>query len=145
MAKGRTKNPIPTEKYCPRCKEILPIDKFGPCKSRSTGIQYYCRPCLYSYKQENAHKNKDRLHEQKRKLYYGMEYGTYDKMVKEQSGKCLICAKEKKLVVDHDHETGNVRGLLCNLCNLGLGAFKDSPSYLTSAIKYLGTVYHSTT
>lgn len=51
--------------------------------------------------------------------------------------KCSICGSSDKLVVDHCHETGQVRGILCNNCNIGLGMFRDSKSLLDSATKYL--------
>ena len=55
--------------------------------------------------------------------------------------RCEICGEPqrptRKLCVDHDHETGNVRGLLCHNCNLGLGAFQDRILLLISAIEYL--------
>lgn len=55
-----------------------------------------------------------------------------------QSGKCLICNEiPKRLVVDHCHTSGKVRGLLCDHCNTGLGRFKDSPELLMAAIRYL--------
>ncbi len=59
-----------------------------------------------------------------------------------QGGGCAICGTKTpggrgRFVVDHDHKTGVVRGLLCNLCNPALGLFKDNPSLLESAIRYL--------
>ena len=52
--------------------------------------------------------------------------------------KCKKCGIEKPfLVVDHDHETGKVRGLLCNRCNLATGLFEDSTINLRSAVRYL--------
>lgn len=70
----------------------------------------------------------------------------YQRLEKEQGGKCKICGGDgflmrehhfKRLVVDHDHKTGRVRGLLCHNCNRGLGLFKDSPDFLKNAIEYL--------
>jgi hypothetical protein len=53
-----------------------------------------------------------------------------------QGGDCAICEKPAE-VVDHRHSDGEVRGLLFNLCNLGLGHFRDSPQLLEAAIRYL--------
>ena len=52
---------------------------------------------------------------------------------------CAICGKQPKgfLVIDHDHKTEEVRGMLCKQCNIGLGAFKDNPMFLFNAVKYL--------
>ena len=51
--------------------------------------------------------------------------------------KCAICSSNKKLVVDHDHQTGRIRGVICDDCNLALGRFKDSIAVLWAAIQYL--------
>lgn len=45
--------------------------------------------------------------------------------------------KNNKAAIDHDHKTGIIRGLLCGLCNMGLGSFRDNPEHLASAILYL--------
>lgn len=63
----------------------------------------------------------------------------YDAMAAQQGRLCAVCRREPKgsLVVDHDHETGRVRGLLCPACNMGLGLFKDDHALLSAAITYL--------
>lgn len=69
-------------------------------------------------------------------------------MLKNQGYKCVICGGElflfgdlknrnKVASIDHDHDTGKVRGLLCNDCNIGLGKFKDNPEYPLKAASYL--------
>lgn len=58
-------------------------------------------------------------------------------MVDERKGECEICYEEASLFIDHCHETGNLRGLLCSPCNLSLGGFKDSVQLLEQAINYL--------
>jgi hypothetical protein len=63
----------------------------------------------------------------------------YERMFTKQSGHCKICGKTqaRKLAVDHDHETGTIRGLLCSTCNTGLGCFGDSVDGLRNALEYL--------
>lgn len=66
-------------------------------------------------------------------------------MFNEQDGRCAVCAKPGEILgkrsttlhVDHDHDTGQIRGLLCQDCNLGLGIFADSPDRLMAAAAYL--------
>lgn len=76
---------------------------------------------------------------------FGMTQEDYVFMLKAQGGTCAICGKinptqtKKRLHIDHDHATGEVRGLLCHHCNAGLGAFKDSVEYLRLAIAYLSS------
>lgn len=52
-------------------------------------------------------------------------------------GKCPICLRTRKLVIDHDHETGVVRGLICRTCNTGIGHLMDNPELLLRALDYL--------
>jgi len=73
---------------------------------------------------------------------YGIGIGEYQDTLIEQDFKCAICEThvdnlDYPLDVDHDHETGEVRGLLCRRCNLGIGFFKDSIRLLKNAIEYL--------
>ena len=75
-----------------------------------------------------------------RKKRYGLSKNAFWVMYKAQEGKCLICGEEEfpnKINVDHNHVTGQVRGLLCGLCNGGLGFFKDDAAKLRLAAEYL--------
>ena len=76
-----------------------------------------------------------------RKALYGISGEEYRDLVIGQAGRCLICGRvpRRNLVVDHDHATGKVRGLLCHLCNQGLGALGDDPSHLSAALRYLAS------
>jgi hypothetical protein len=104
------------------------------------------------YQKDNAeeirtsHKNWRAINRNRVKSYalknkYNLSFDDYNKMALAQNGLCLICGKlpshGKPLVVDHNHETGEIRGLLCTYCNLGLGMFKDSKELLTAALEYL--------
>lgn len=72
------------------------------------------------------------------KKNYGITIDDYNRMYAEQHGSCVICRKSFPVLdVDHNHETGKVRGLLCKKCNKGLGHFDDQPVLLFSAIDYL--------
>lgn len=72
---------------------------------------------------------------------YGMSVAEYSELLRGQSGLCAICesppAEGRRLHVDHDHETGRVRGLLCFTCNNALGDFEDDPVRLRGAARYL--------
>jgi len=72
---------------------------------------------------------------------YGLAPGEYEKILSEQNGRCAICGNEPKgerpLSVDHCHDSGKVRGLLCHGCNTGIGFLKDDVGLLKKAIKYL--------
>ena len=77
------------------------------------------------------------------KAHYNMTPEDYDLMLSFQGGKCKICGetdpktRSGRFNIDHCHETGHVRGLLCNPCNVGLGTFTDDISKLEAAIRYL--------
>ncbi len=73
---------------------------------------------------------------------HGLTVAEYDSLVLKQKGRCAICrspdpGRTQSWQVDHNHATGAFRGLLCNLCNLGLGAFHDKPKLLRGALRYL--------
>lgn len=77
------------------------------------------------------------------KKQFGITEADYNRMLEEQKGKCKICegsptnSKLRHFHVDHDHETGKVRGLLCNECNCALGLLKDSPTLLRRAADHI--------
>lgn len=97
--------------------------------------------------------NRAKVAEGKRDYYlrstFGITVSEYEEMAERQNHRCAICgeqesvvdAKEngstKRLAVDHCHDTGKVRGLLCQRCNMGLGYFRDRPDLLSLASKYL--------
>lgn len=70
---------------------------------------------------------------------YGIGADDFDRMVEEQGGVCLICGRADPEHVDHDHMTGEVRGILCFNCNGGLGQFKDDIGALLAAAAYLAS------
>lgn len=85
---------------------------------------------------------KDKHRKYNLKNNYNITIEDYNIMFKEQEGKCSICKRhqsefKKSLCVDHNHETGEIRGLLCSKCNLVLGNAEDNINILNNAIQYL--------
>jgi ribonuclease PH len=84
----------------------------------------------------------------KMKTTYGITEGQYNRLLRAQGNKCVICSIDhldetgRRLQIDHNHTTGKVRGLLCLRCNLAIGQFSESIDLLLSAIQYLRN--HST-
>lgn len=73
---------------------------------------------------------------------YGLTEEHYQALLAAQSGMCAICKNpgQRRLCIDHDHVTGQVRGLLCDHCNRALGSFNDDPALLQTAANYLTSV-----
>ena len=81
------------------------------------------------------------------KKQYGISLEEYDAMMQAQDGNCAICNRSQQefknsFDVDHDHTTGEVRGLLCPVCNKALGLMRDDTSLLKEAISYLEAHSH---
>jgi hypothetical protein len=105
------------------------------------GIKSRCRTCHNATRRANHDPVKSRAEGLKSR--YNLTLDQYDDMYEDQEGRCAICGTDtpgsrfKHFHVDHDHVTGQVRALLCEACNTGLGKFKDDPSLLRSAALYL--------
>lgn len=88
-----------------------------------------CRQCV-----------KDNGQKQRLKKY-GLTQEQYEELLTRQDGKCAVCKTPMDGVrnehIDHDHATGQVRGLLCSHCNTAIGKFKDNPDILIAAAQYL--------
>lgn len=95
-------------------------------------------------KDKNPEKYKINTRNYGLKYLYGLTLEEFDAFYIVQKGKCWICeknfSKNKRAdnpVVDHNHKTGNIRGLLCWKCNIALGHFDDNIELLRNAVKYL--------
>ncbi len=96
------------------------------------------RDKLNKYMREWSKNNPDKVRDVSLQSRYGIGLEDYEAMYTSQEGRCAICGNSfPQLHVDHDHDTQEVRGLLCRVCNIGLGHFKDSPSLLARAVRYL--------
>lgn len=87
-----------------------------------------CKICSYTSNRAKQYQEK-----------YGITLEDYENMEQQQGGTCAICGEipNHTLHVDHDHETGKVRELLCSNCNTSLGGFKDNPDLLIAAANYI--------
>jgi hypothetical protein len=136
-----------------RSGEPKPPGEFYPHATIARGYQYWCRDCCALGRRERAAISQDPKLTRKYALRaaYGITPEEYDAMYERQDGRCGICGDRKYswqpglgvkgrspfLVVDHDHETGRVRGLLCTRCNIGIGQFREDPAIMRTAIQYV--------
>jgi hypothetical protein len=94
------------------------------------------------YKSLNLEEKKIRNRKQQVAIY-GLTLEQYDAMIKDQNEVCALCGKpetnikKQNMCIDHDHITGEVRALLCDRCNRGIGSFNDDIDLLEKAIAYL--------
>lgn len=119
-------------KVCKFCDVEKCISDFPEHKRRN---KVYPRPFCY------ACKSKVQFQEDLWK-HYRIRLPEYEALYKAQKGNCACCGQhetsfKRNLHVDHDHETGRIRGLLCTQCNPGIGYFQDSIERLQLAIAYL--------
>jgi len=125
-----------THKYCPDCKQWKLHSNFHKKVSDAAGISGTCKSCA---------KKKSRGHYLKSS--YNLTIKEYETLLLSQNRKRAICGsldartkhkdRTQKLFVDHDHITGEVRGLLCHFCNIAIGMLQDDPKLLERAAKYL--------
>ena len=118
-------------KRCKNCKKEKAYELFYKHLASKDGYRNICIECSIEYRNTIG-----RNRQLKRK--YGIGVEEYNRLLLAQNNQCAIClTKSGTLHVDHDHETGQVRGLLCYNCNMGLGRFKDSSKFLNAAVSYL--------
>lgn len=122
-------------RLCTSCGHRLPTASFHKNRSRPDGLHYCCRKCWAKYQRKQILMRR-----------FGITPETYDRMLNDQGGGCAVCGttkglrvgdRELRFSVDHDHNTGAVRGILCHSCNQGIGRFRDDPELLRRAADYL--------
>lgn len=132
-------------RHCKECKMDLPDDMFY----RNVSIRL-CKPhfCTYSRKYGARYrknpKNKETRWSKQLQRYYGITLVEYNTLLDKQGHCCALCGQGemedgagKRLAVDHNHTTGEIRGLLCSACNRGIGMLKENVAVLRKAIEYL--------
>jgi hypothetical protein len=128
-------------RVCPDCGEDKRDMFYLNARGNKTNAR--CRECHKLYCNANWHaKTPIEKQASRVRTMYGMDPQDYIAMHEQQAGKCAVCQNEpttqRGLHLDHCHETGAIRGLLCHNCNVALGCFNDSPALMMRAIKYLG-------
>ncbi len=135
-------------KICTKCGIEKPLDDYYRRSGRPQGVQSACKECCCA----SVRSRKARLmrsgewdatakRDAQLRYNFGIGIERYDDMLAAQSGVCAICGSTcssgRNLAVDHCHETGRIRGLLCGNCNKALGLLGDDPDRLVRAVEYL--------
>jgi len=100
----------------------------------------HCPDCSHAYQTSRAILLAPPRSETRRRYLrdnYGIGTAEYEQLLEKSGRRCEICSQESPLDIDHDHANGKIRGVLCELCNRGLGHFRDDESLLGLAIQYL--------
>lgn len=137
-------------KVCGKCRVSKPVSEYHKSRVGSDGLHNQCKECGNAAKRDWRKRHPDRnragkaVWEKQNPAYSLAKKGVkvtnewyYDRYALLE-GKCEICGQfVERLHIDHDHETNEVRGLLCRTCNVGLGHFGDSKEMLIKATRYL--------
>lgn len=118
-----------SSKRCPDCGIEKPRTGFYRDRSNLDGLAGYCKTCQRDQKRVWQLNNPEKHAEAGRRISlrrkFGLTVADYEEILQEQKGVCKICGKPcatgNRLAVDHNHDTGQVRGLLCYRCNTHLG------------------------
>lgn len=110
------------EKWCFRCRQWKPGAMFSLDASRGGGRSSSCKSCTSEASTASRYK---------------MSRNEMAKFRANRGHCCEICNSKRNVVIDHDHKTGRVRGLLCTNCNSAIGKFKESRPLFLKAIDYL--------
>lgn len=133
---------------CKPCKRLISVKSYAKYRDKIIKQQkekYHADPEKFR-RIQREHYAKDGVWAVRRNSYYKRTYGIteedYNDMFIEQGGRCGICGVhqsklKKRLVIDHCHKSEVIRGLLCSLCNTGIGAFDDNIEVMENAMKYL--------
>jgi predicted HNH restriction endonuclease len=138
------------ENFCTSCNKQKTFEDFYKAhgkssKNRPIGRKSHCKDCVKEQRKIYYSTPKGRKYAQEkswRENGFNFTVEEYEEKLIEQGGTCAICNRDKnkngtRLCVDHDHTTGQVRGLLCHDCNTSLGKFNDDTEMLQKAIDYI--------
>jgi hypothetical protein len=132
-------------KTCNICSEEKPYGDFYTAKNNKDGFSCKCKECSKRLVREYKQTRGKGIHRKSMlMLTYGITVEYYNKLLEEQGNACAICGSTSSnikstdnFLIDHNHKTGEVRGLLCNYCNLTLGNAKENITRLQKCAEYL--------
>jgi len=133
-------------KVCSKCKIEKELSEYHKRSNRPCGVRSICKQCYKNDYPKTMKRREGYTRNYDLFKSYKITTEQYNQKLEKQNNRCAICfktAKEKNqnfklnLCVDHDHKTGEIRGLLCDGCNRALGMFKDSVEILNNAMNYL--------
>lgn len=122
---------------CPDCKKDRSPEEFPIARREKTGRHRYCKNCHKKRCLESVIKHHGGRGGYLTKYRYGITEEEKKALLFAQGGLCAICGSAKAEHVDHDHGSGEVRGVLCFNCNGGLGRFQDDAAVMEAAMAYL--------
>ena len=126
-------------KICRGCQVEKPISEFHVCSRQR--VQSRCKPCRSAWYKDYYTRNSDKYRDREIVLRYGITREQVNDLRSRQKGLCVICdtalAGGRHEHIDHCHDTGAVRGILCSECNTGIGKLGDDPAKLRKAADYL--------
>ena len=137
MRKARVRASSDGVKWCPGCRREVPRSDFAKNRTSRDGLTAYCRPCHNAKSKATYTRLYGSTRSYHLKRRYGITSAEFDAMSEAQGGVCALCRRRPPQHVDHDHLTGQVRGLLCSGCNQGLGNFRDDAAVLRLAADYV--------
>jgi hypothetical protein len=137
-------------KRCSSCKQLKPLCEFNNYKASPDGKDYRCRECAKEhsrlYRVNNPLKAKETVRKATIKNKFNITIEQYKQLLIKQNNKCAICDRsyfeykkttKREFCIDHNHQTGEIRGLLCSPCNRAIGQLQDNPNILRKAAFYL--------
>jgi len=128
-------------KICKKCNIEKSKDEFYVNNALKDKLTSRCRSCIDTINRQKVLENPEEIKRRQKikdlRGRYNLSIDRYEEMMLEQNGCCGICNKEKKLVVDHCHNTKKVRMLLCSTCNIKVGILEDDPAEYKMLIEYI--------
>jgi protein-arginine kinase activator protein McsA len=130
-----------TKQKCNVCSKVKPLTDFVKRATEKNGYRKVCKACHKAKQLAYKEKYPDKIKDQKLRQTLGVSLDQKRSMMEKQKHVCPICHSDLDKVrftpVDHCHNTGKIRGVLCGNCNIGIGHLKDSISNLFRAAMYL--------